>query len=293
MVIKGKFKKLLLGTSVVIGATAIGTTPASAQGFSTSGVNITYCSDGINTFFDGQVEMSCTDSLGTILSGNSSAPGGNVELGGDTTDFASLTEFQGLGASTLTADFGNNHIISFSSLTYSDWFGTNTPTDFSADNLATQWFKDGLATYGQTIRDRAAMVNPDLDTDEEIFAAFVTLGGFQNLSDPNVAYVNKSGDLVTFGLASRQDASAISPLFEGIFTSEVVKVTKDGKSEFFYSFLPPTDSGQVNKDGVSHNANYEFSLVWKDNEKVPEPSAIMGLLALGSLFVAKGKGKQS
>ena len=280
-------KQLFLGASVAVGlsATAFVTPAAANPTYSTSGPGVlNYCSDGINTFSDGQGGMSCTDSLETILSGNNSAPGGNVELY-DGTDLLPLSDPAWNQRATLEADFGNDHIITFSSLTFGDWFSGDT--SYGADNLANQWFGDLLnSALGTEVRNRGA--SQGLNTDAAIFSAFLGMGGFQRLSDPNVAYVIKDDNKVTFGLAGHQDAGAINPLLTGLFASEVVKVTKDGESEFFYSFLPPTDSGQVNKDGFSHNGNYEFMLVWEDDPSTdtPEPATILGLLAVGGAVVA-------
>ena len=108
------------------------------------------------------------------------------------------------------------------------------------------------------------------------------------------------GNKITFGLAGHQDAGNIfagdqilEPLFEGLFGSEVVKVSHNNETNFFYSFLPPTDSGQVNKDGFSHNGNFEF--MFEVGAKTPEPGTILGLVAVGGLFAATRRklGKRS
>ena len=289
---KKTLKKLLWTTIVALETTTtVVMNSALAVDFTTTGTIIEYCSDGLNTFADGQSGMTCTESLETILNGNSAAPGGNVEIGGDEAENTSLTAFPAVEAATLTANLANNQTLTFSSLTYSDWFGSANPLDFSADNLATQWFQDSLATYGGTIRARAAAVNPLLNNDAAIFAALVSAGGFQRLSDPNVAYINQDSNSVTFGLAGHQNAGNLNPLLTDLWASEVVKVTKDGESEFFYSLSQPTDSGQVNKDGFSHQGNFEFRLAWSEEhrqgEKVSEPRLVLGLLALGLLAISK------
>ncbi|MEM6853829.1 MAG: NF038130 family PEP-CTERM protein [Planctomycetota bacterium] len=255
--------------------------------FSTSGTAIEFCSDGINTFSDGQDGRTCNDSLSTLLSGNSAAPGGNVEIGGNDAESVPFASFPGVGASTLTADFGGT-VFTFSSLTYTDWFGVSgggTSTAFGANNLANQWFADALTAYGPTVRDRALQADANLDTDAEIFAAFAVSGGFQRISDPNLAYVNFDGTTnLTFGLAGNQDAGNVDPIFTGLFASEAVRVTGPGGTQFFYSLSAPTDSAQVNLDGQSHNANFEFVYV------VPEPTSL-ALLGLTGLLVARRKSR--
>ena len=86
-----------------------------------------------------------------------------------------------------------------------------------------------------------------------------------------------TGDAVT-DVANLQNA----------FASEVVKVTHDGVSEYFYSFSQPTDSGQVNKDGNSHTGNFEFMI---DVAKVPEPSGLaLGLAVVCGLAGVRRRG---
>ena len=294
-------KKLLLSASVVAGLSAtLAATPASALTFSTSGPVTRYCSDGINTFSDGQGGMSCTDDLATILSGNATAPGGNLELYDDT-DGLALTDPAWNQRSTLTADF-DGHIVEFSSLTFDDWFSGDT--SYGADNLANQWFSDALDAHGTVIRPTAAGFG--LLNDAAIYSAFLAgvnvpggisvpglppSQGFQRVSDPNIAYVFKENGKLTFGLAGHQSGGNIFPagspfnlLFQNTFASEVVKVSHNGETNFFYSFAQPTDSGQVNKDGFSHNGNFEF--MFEVGAKTPEPGTILGLMAVGGLAVA-------
>ncbi len=301
-------KKFLLHASVAIGLSAtVAAAPALAANFSTSGPVTKYCSDGVNTFFDGQGGMSCNDSLSTILSGNSSAPGGNLELN-DATDGLTLTQFQAEPASTLTADFDGHEVI-FSSVTAADWFGGDLVTAYGDEDLANLWFEDALAAHGTTVRARASVLFGGPVTDAQLFNTFLlgvnvpggvplpvpfaSKGGFQRFSDPNIAYVNKdeANSKITFGLAGHQDAGDIfagdpilQPLFEDLFGSEVVKVSHNGETNFFYSFAQPTDSGQVNKDGFSHNGNFEF--MFEVGAKTPEPGTILGLMAVGGLFAA-------
>ena len=273
-------KQLFLGASVAAGLSAAAfVAPAAAEpSFSTSGPDVVnFCSDSINTFADGEMNMSCTDSLGTILSGNSVAPGGNVELYNGT-DNLGLSDPAWNQRATLEADF-DGHVVTFSSLTFDDWFEPDT----DGNNLANKWFADLLdSDQGDDVRARGMG-----QSDEQLFNAFLGMGGFQRLSDPNISYVNKADNKLTFGLAGHQDAGAINPLLTGLVASEVVKVTHDGITEFFYSFNPPTDSGQVNKtDGFSHNGNFEFTIALEKEVSTPEPASVLGLLAVGGAVVA-------
>lgn len=285
---KGTIKKFLLGTSVIVGASVIAINPAFAGSFSSSGP-ITVYESFVDT--DGQTKTRQVDAntadLSTILTGDSNAPGGNVELYNET-DGLTLNEFKNAGPATLTADL-DGRVVTFSSLTYDDWFGTGgtSSTAYGADNFANKWFAEAVGKYAPNLNDAQKA---------GFYQQFLQMNGFQRLSDPNVAYVNKNGNTISFGLAGHSDGSNVVPLLpQGTFASEVIKVSYKGKTELRYSFDKPTDSGQYDvSDGTSHDANFEFSFEWGDDaEKVPEPSAILGLVALGGLAATKGKGKKA
>ncbi|MGB3693802.1 MAG: NF038130 family PEP-CTERM protein [Spirulinaceae cyanobacterium] len=286
---KGTIKKFLLGASVVVGASAMSMTdfvyavnPAFAGSFSSSGPTTVY-----ESFVDSDGKTKTRKvtgaDLSTILSGDSSAPGGNVELY-DQTDGLNLTQFKDIGSATLTADL-DGKIVNFSSLTYEDWFGTGSGVSeaYGANNFANQWFGKAMAKYGSGYNGMQKV---------GLYKQFLGSNGFQRFSDPNVAYVGKDGDTVTFGLAGHSDAGNVHPALQGWYASEVVKVSYKGQTELFYSFDKSTDSGQYEvSDGTSHDGNFEFSFQWgeDDAEKVPEPSAILGLIALSGVVATKRK----
>lgn len=74
-----------------------------------------------------------------------------------------------------------------------------------------------------------------------------------------------------------------------IQASEVVKTTYEGKTDYGFSFVA-TKSGLVEKsDNLSHTGNYVISRqgIEPVNKKVPEPSIVLGLIALGGLAKRK------
>ncbi|MDA0269274.1 MAG: NF038130 family PEP-CTERM protein [Cyanobacteria bacterium] len=258
-----KFANLAIGASLLAGMM---TAPAMAATYSTSGDTTVFDSDGSKTFLAGPGY-----DLADILDGNAGAPGGNVELNNGA---ASADLFA--PANTLTGNLDSGRVVTFSSLTNDDWFGSG--------NLAATWFADALDTYGATIRARAAAVFGMPVPDAAIFNAFNIAGGFARLSDPNIAYVGE----VTFGLAAHSDAGNVNSLLAGLFASEVVKVTLNGVTNYYYSFAAPTASGQTSLDGTkSHEGNYEFFIEDpQENESVPEPATLLGLMAVGGVFAA-------
>ena len=316
-------KKLLIGTSVVAAMSVMAALPVSAVTVTTSGDVTRFCSDGINTFSG----VNCTDFDETILLGNSSAPGGNIELNNGT-DGLTRSEFQSAGVSTLTKTFDDGETITFSSLTGADWFGADGTTSFGENDFANIWFNELVSEYDDQITAGVALVESSLGRQietligvasekEALFNIFfngvnvaggVTIpqlaslsfvGGAQRLSDPNIAYANQDGNDIVFGLAGHQSASvffnpnnpleaALIDILEKVAFSEVVKVNRNGNDlGNFYSFKTPTDSGQVAADdNVSHNGNFEFKITGENlvSEKTPEPSSILGLIAIGGLF---------
>ena len=74
-----------------------------------------------------------------------------------------------------------------------------------------------------------------------------------------------------------------------IQASEVVKTTYEGKTDYGFSFVA-TKSGLVEKsDNLSHTGNYVISRqgIEPVNKKMPEPSIVLGLIALGGLAKRK------
>ncbi len=262
-----KFANLAIGASLLAGMM---TAPAMAATYSTSGDTTIFNSDGTNTFLDP------TATLDDVLTGDSTTPGGNVELNDGAAGVNLLAP-----ANTLTANLDSGREVIFSSLTFDDWFGSG--------DLFTAWSAGAAATYG------AAYTN--------VFNAAVGVYGFNTvaggiasrLSDPNIAYVNESDAGVTFGLAAHSDAANVSPLLAGLFASEVVKVTLNGVTDYYYSFDQPTDSGQTSLDDTkSHEGNYEFFIEDpQDNESVPEPATLLGLVAVGGVFAASKRKSQA
>ncbi|MCT7971662.1 NF038130 family PEP-CTERM protein [Laspinema olomoucense] len=292
----GFINKLALATSVAVGMTAIGSAPAFAGtltnpqfGGSAASDYLSYCSNGTSTF----AGPTCTQSLSTILSGNSSAPGGNIELAKS----SEKAEFDFTKNTTLTGKIGGKDIV-ISSLTQADW---ESDMDNNGKSLLSEWLDAAFAANQVTISNNT--IKAAVET------AFKNNNGRQRFSDPNISYVNQNDTTgeISIGLAGHLNASSILKAAMGSTTmfgvrlanlipaniraSELVKVIyNNGPAKYLYSFAA-TASGQVNNlgvgaDGISHNGNYEVTLA-----SVPEPSTMLALMAVGGLFAtAKRKG---
>ncbi|NEP36893.1 MAG: PEP-CTERM sorting domain-containing protein [Moorea sp. SIO3B2] len=292
--------KLWLGATIIAGMSAIATTPAVAG--SLTGATVTgtdyykVSSDGTNTFIDPSA------SLSTLLQGNASNPGGNVELFASSEtlsndDFENYTD-----VTSLTGQIGGE-AITLSSLTLADWL-----TDVGGGlTLADKWFSDALTANGL-----GALIGTF--PGDFVYGQFLNNGGLQRFSDPNISYVNQDDTtgLITIGLAGHFNArdmlaeviGQVNPFFaaflpESIQASEIVKVDYDGKTEYLYGF-EATNSGLVSSDDNnvhthSHSGNYQVALLGtppgpfgSEPQGVPESSTVLGLIALGGLFTAGG-----
>ncbi|MCT7969145.1 NF038130 family PEP-CTERM protein [Laspinema sp. D1] len=287
----GFVNKLALATSVAVGMTAIGSTSALALslanpqfGGTAASDFLSYCSNGKSTF----AGETCTDSLSTILSGNSIAPGGNIELAKS----SEQSEFDFTKNTTLTGTIGGKDIV-ISSLTQADWNSVQS----NGKTLLSQWLDDAFLANNVTLTptQRAGAQQ-----------AFIANKGMQRFSDPNISYVNKNATTgeISIGLAGHFNASnllkaalgnhpGLSSLIPAtVQASELVKVIyNSGPAQFLYSFAA-TASGQANNlgggnDGISHNGNYEVKLAGvpvPPVTSVPEPSTMLALMAVGGLF---------
>ncbi|OLT58958.1 NF038130 family PEP-CTERM protein [Moorena bouillonii] len=302
---KSTVMKMWLGASIIAGMSAIATTPAvagSLTGATLEGSDyLKYASDGTNTYEAPNAILS------TILQGDASDPGGNVELFASSetlsnSDFATYTD-----VTSLTGDIGGKD-ITLSSLTLADW---NSDLDSDGITLGQEWVSDALTAHGLgSYASSNFIVN-------EFYTLFSDNGGLQRFSDPNISYVNQNATgHISIGLAGHLDArdafedtfdqleqmmALLSPGFQlplppSIRASEIVKVEYNGKTEYLYGFVP-TPSGLVNlEDGTSHNATYQVGFLGappepssSEPQDVPESSTVLGLIAVAGLFTAGGK----
>jgi hypothetical protein len=289
----GLIKQLAIATSVAVGMTAIGSASALAGSFtgSVSGPNLYYGFDGTNTYHGG------TNVNTVTLTGDSTTPGNNIELGG-TTQHTSTADF--LNASTLSGMIGGQS-ITLSSMTATDWFGADLNQSFGANNFANQWFNAALNAYNFDSVVAAAAAQGTTLTRSSLFTTFLNGGGFARASDPNISYINQENNQVKIGLAGHFTLNTDINNFLtlqglGSFTqfvpqnvqlSEVVKVTYGGETGYFSSLFA-TGSGLFDlADLRSHNGNYEITLAARpgnNDVSVPEPSTMLALMAIGGLF---------
>ncbi|NET72379.1 MAG: PEP-CTERM sorting domain-containing protein [Sphaerospermopsis sp. SIO1G2] len=276
---KNNFGKILFGTSIALGLSIV--TANTAQAGTITSVDIggtaandyfVYESDGTNT---SRVLNPTSGDINQALVGDSSNPGGNIELAASSEqggfDFTKNT--------TLEGEIGGKD-ITLSSLTLSDWTSTYKNTGLT---FGEYWFNSALTANGFGI-----LVGSGL------FNTFQAQNGFQRFSDPNISYVNQdytTGD-INIGLAGHLNAAPMilgpDPMYGLVIqASEIVKYTYNGTTDYLFSFTG-TNSDLVSDDGThSHNANYNVTIP----AKTPEPSAILGLLGVIGMFAAQRRKK--
>jgi hypothetical protein len=290
-------KTLLITASITVGSmelAALPTLAASIANLTLGGTAPTdvkiYCASAGLTF-------ECNDPLPDILQGNSSSPGGNIEL-------AASSEQSGFDFSQLTSLSGtlDGKPITLSSLTESDWGG----------GFAEQWLGEALVANGFG----------SIDANSKAFLSniFLNNGGRQRFSDPNISYVNSEAGDVKIGLAGHLNATPLltasidsflaNPSIpndqkllatalksqlqtQTIQASELVKVSYNGKTNILYGFLA-TPSGLISQDPTqSHTGNYEIVVKEGGNTDIPEPSLVIGsAIALSGFWTAKRKSRQ-
>ena len=192
---------------------------------------------------------------------------------------------------SLLANFSNGSSVTVSGMNGKDWFldpGSFYDTGYGANNFANQWFGDFL--QAMNTQSGGAAVLFITGNEGDLFDVFRDNGGFAQMSDPNVSYIDTSDAIVSVGLGGFADATArvadlleVSPLVlssifrNGIEISEVAKVN----GQVVYSF-DGVDSGVLFDDGVdSYSATYVVS--------IPEPSSSVFLLLAGISGLARRK----
>lgn len=309
-------KKFLIAASAA-GMSAIAQAPSFA--YSITGNNDAWLYD--NNYGSCGATSTCRTNdmsrLDAILAGNSSAPGGNVELFA-TSETVNLSTYLASNARTNIEGTVAGKSLTLSSLTATDWFGPSLNTTYGQSNLANTWFNAfydaaGLAANESAIKTLLGLSSftPSSFIRQLAYTAFLSdnVKGFQRSSDPNISYITTSGNDLLIGLAGHLNAKAFyasqlgpfaSFINNGFQVSEVVKAQYgNDPAQFLYSFTA-TNSGLVNNsgtgnDGLSHTGNYEVALrgVVPPAASVPEPSVIFGLVGLGGLLAAKRKQQQA
>ncbi len=277
----GLVKKFLASASVVACMSAVFGAPATAFTFTSVGTDI-ILREQVGTGF--QITNDITK-LDSILQGDSSNPGGNIELGarnvGRTVGGNPLAGVQAQNAQGETATFTN---VTENIYESSDW----------QNDIGRAWFSDA---WEQAVEKNSSAPLVSSTNEWLFYNIFVSQGGLDIITNPNISYINEVGDDIVVGLASPSNlADEFSDPFlvgalEGVQMSEIFAYDINGVTGYAWSSLPETGLG-------SSNGNYEVVLGGLANgytseevsepsaEDIPEPSTVLGLVALGGLVAA-------
>lgn len=267
---KGIIQKVVLGTSVLVGMSAFVSASALAQDTLS---NIT-SSDGNYKTYNGTTlgDISAGDLAEAISALTDDDLYTNVELG--------------IQEGTTTSFFGtiDGKSVEISGVTLDDWMN---------GGLATQWITDFEAAYPAL----AGLGNP-------FGAQLIT-----RIGDPNVSSFTQGADgkftLTTIGhynllnapwIASNMQLAAAASLAGSLMggnplqVSEITKVILDGEVNYIYSFFAE-DSGVLAADAgpndiSSHTGLFSSTFEVDDTASVPEPTMVLGLVAVGGLITA-------
>lgn len=287
-------KRLAIGVSAIVGVSAIAIGPASA--FTFSGTNYrTYTGGNSGSFVAG-------DSAAAINALTDGDPTSNVELWYTNENPTAYTSFS-------TVVGGKN--VTVSNITKADWAG----------GLADMWLTDLLAANSevntawnaQTAQNRAAAVL-SLRTNGLPSSNDPNIGGFRfdgstgNLSLDIVGHFDLRSRLTSTNTAQRYSTgnlvwdtilrSTVGGFTNPLQMSEIARVVVDNEVHYAYSFLATNTGITASDDRESYNGLYTWTKKIADPvtpppADVPEPSALLGLAAVGGLFAAKRKFKNA
>ncbi len=268
----GLVKKFLASASAVAGMSAVFVAPAMAATFSPIGTDL-ILREQVGTGFQ-ETDLS---QLNSVLQGDSSNPGGNVEFGSSDTGGNPLAGVEADNIQGVTASFTN-----VTEDIYND--------DIWQQTVGFEWFSDAWAQTslaGNTAFRSVA------------YGIFKDNGGFDLISDPNISYINEVGDDIVVGLAGHlnladrfKDNALLSSFLKGVQMSEIFAYEIDGVTGFGWSDSA-TATGLADSDAAgSFSGNYEVTLYSGNGylpeppAATPEPSTLLGLMAIGGLVAA-------
>ncbi len=258
-------KKLLIGASVVVGASTMGAIPSYAGTLT----GIQFDTDDIEVFYADDAETALTDN----------DPLTNVELGASNENQTENIGFSGM--------LGGK-VVSVETVTAADWaiFGTQWINDFTTAYSGLSGLENVIAGYIDS-----AMSNPNVETR----FGDPNVGGFtfdENSGEYQLDLIGHYNLLNAPYLQSEEYSTMVNGLNfllggNPLQVSEMAKVTIDGVVNYAYSFSA-TDTGYDHADGSSHSGLYSWTLAGEPIQSaaiqsVPEPSTMLGLMAVGGL----------
>jgi hypothetical protein len=278
----GLINKFVVGASVVVGMSAISVTPAFAGNLT----NVQFDGTDYRTYnYETITNRVEADAISALTDGDSLT---NVELaasdemGKSHVGFSGLLNGVGVKVESVTAEdwniFGGQWLKDFQAA-YSNLFNATVSTPLGSINLGkvvAGAIQGGLARSGDV--NIGSFVQDDITGEYQL-----NMVGHYNLLD--APYVKNA--------LTTQQINTIKGFMGGnpLQISEVAKVTIGGEVHYAYSF-GATATGILAADAApgdtsSHTGLYTWSRAGQPPvAAVPEPSTMLGLMAVGGLFAA-------
>lgn len=288
----GLTKKLLISASLAAGLSAVAGTPAQALNITFHGTEHikSYTHQDGNLWVDANSKYLTDGDLTT-----------NVELWFDGEDVLKNVGF------TATA---GKHTVKVESVTAADWaeYGNKWLGDLFAhyEPLNNVWPMLNSTVQNMAIGAFTSMGSGDPNIAEfsldETGAVGIKMAGWYDLNtklNPIIAgakaqaqkQLSSSNRFIRLGA---QALLANIALFENALTqiggplqmSEIAKVTINGEVHYAYSFNAVKSGFVAKDDGMSYSGIYSWNKPGIPVASVPEPSTMLGLMAVGGLFAA-------
>jgi hypothetical protein len=281
--------KIFIGASLAAGLSAVAAAPAQALSIEFHGEDHikSYTHDSDNLWVDADASYLTDGLLET-----------NVELW-----FDGESPLANVGFTATEGD----HEVKVESVTAADWA-----------NFTDDWLDGLFATYAPlgefwdsldiNIPDFSNPLSPTVINLQDTFKSYLPLIG---AGDPNIAEfsLDETGavDIQMAGWGNLWDkfdsikgkvtdplAVTAFSIFESSFRtaipnlqiSEIAKVTINGETEYAYAFNAEDSGFNALDDGMSYGGIYSWSKAGVTVASVPEPSTMLGLMAVGGLVAA-------
>jgi len=287
----GIAKKVFIGASLAAGLSVVAGTPAQALDITFHGEDHikSYTHQDGNLWVDADASYLTDGDLTT-----------NVELwfdGEDVLDNVGFTATEG------------SHTVTVESVTAADWadYGTRWLGDLFANYapLDAVW-----QTLDSTIQDLAIGAFTTLGSGDPNIAEFsldetgavdIKMAGWYDLNtklDPILAGAKAKAEELLASLpaffagptqAIIDNISLLETTLDGmgpLQMSEITKVTINGETHYAYSFDAEQSGFVAKDDGMSYSGIYSWSKAGTPVASVPEPSTMLGLMAVGGLVAA-------
>ncbi|MGB3189328.1 MAG: NF038130 family PEP-CTERM protein [Limnoraphis sp.] len=302
----GLLNKFVVGASVIVGMSAV-VAPAQAGVMGMNGSDYaTYTHNSGNLWVGGEGAA-----INALTDGDMTT---NVELGYETENDNAIAGFTAVAGdyTVNVSSVTDAEFLTFQDQWVADLLDAYAPLKAVWDNLAAPVQTVAKSVFTDVVGSGDVNV-AEFSLDETGAVSMQTMGFFdlkprvnmmiaeaksqaiQKLAEDEFEFLPESTALeIASGIVNNQVNPFLGALdqIDALQISEMAKVTINGQSEYVYSFNA-TNSGFVAKDdGMSYSGVYAWNKAG-ETAAVPEPSTMLGLMAVGGLFAAAKRKKNA